>query len=277
MIRFPHAKINIGLSVLGKRPGGYHDIETIMYPVSLTDILEIIPASCDEPTLETAGLEIPDDGRPNLCERAFRILQQDFHIPPVHLYLYKRIPAASGLGGGSSDAAFTLMMLNDLFSLGLSDDQLKAYAVRLGSDCPFFIEGKPSLATGRGDILSPSGLDLSRYYAVIVKPAYSVSTTTAYSLVMPARQEFTLGQRILLPVERWQDLITNDFEAVVCSLYPEAESIKKMLLDSGAVYVSLTGSGSAFFGLFGQEPDLPGRLKECLVWKGPLKDYLGAY
>ena len=250
MILFPNAKINIGLHIKRKRSDGYHELETIFYPVNYCDVLEIIIA--DELTLTTSGIDIPGDD--NLCLQAFHMLKQDFDIPAVHIHLHKIIPIGAGLGGGSSDAAFTLKGLNQIFDLQLSNKQLRMYAVKIGADCPFFIENKPMLATGIGDVLEPIGLDLSDYYIAIVNPNIHISSLEAYSGVTPKKPLCSLSELIKSPVKEWQ--LQNDFEQSVFMKYSAVENLKKSLYEKGAVYAAMSGSGSSVFGLFENRPTL---------------------
>lgn len=260
MIVFPNAKINLGLRILKKRPDGFHDLESAFLPVGLTDMLEIIPVPGDDRgpsarlTLTGIPLNAADD---NLCLRAFRLMRKRHGIPGVNLHLHKRIPPGTGLGGGSSDAAFTLLALNELFGLSLEVPLLMEYASLIGSDCPFFIINKPSLATGRGEHLEPLSLDLSGYALVLVLPGITVNTAMAYQMITPRPEGLPLKEVLRLVPEKWKDRLVNHFEGPVFDKYPEIGSLKQALYDSGAVYASMTGSGSAVFGLFRESPDLP--------------------
>ena len=251
MIVYPHAKINLGLHILQKRSDGFHQIETLIYPVRLCDILEVKPSSTFH--LFLYGLPVAGDPKDNLCHIAWEALRKDFSIPPVQLHLYKRIPCGAGLGGGSSDGAFTLKLLNNYCSLGLSDQQLSAYALRLGSDCPSFIPDHPSLAGGRGEHLIPYHIDLSRFHILICKPPLFVSTAKAYALSTPKRPKHPLQKTRSLPPSLWRENLINDFESALFPIYPILQQIKETLYDSGAFYASLSGSGSALYGLFDSE------------------------
>lgn len=252
MITFPNAKINIGLNVVEKRPDGYHNLETIFYPVKLSDALEIVKASKTE--FSASGIPIGGDYENNLVMKAYRLLQADFDLSPVKIHLHKIIPFGAGLGGGSADAAFTLKLLNQLFSLGLDRATLESYATKLGADCPFFIQNKPAFAHGIGDKLEELKIDLSDYEIAIVKPGFSVSTPEAYKNIQPKKSGFDLRTIASLPVENWKQLIQNDFEVSVFPLYPEIAEIKQKLYEAGAVYASMSGSGSAVFGIFRHLP-----------------------
>ena len=250
MILFPNAKINLGLHIKNKRADGYHELETIFYSINFCDVLEILPS--DQLTFTSSGIDIP--GKGNLCIDAYHLLRDDFNIPAVHIHLHKIIPIGAGLGGGSSDAAFTLKGLNELFDLQLSREQLRTYAVKIGADCPFFIENKPMLATGVGEILESIELDLSAYHIAIVKPNIHVSTKKAYSLVTPNEPLYSLRDLIKTPVKQWQ--LQNDFEQSVFAKYPAIKDLKNSLYEQGAVYAAMSGSGSSVFGLFENRPKL---------------------
>ncbi len=252
MISFPNAKINIGLNVVSKREDGYHNLETIFYPVKLADALEIVQA--DKTEFTASGIEIDGKAENNLVFKAYTILQKDFNLPPVKLHLHKKVPFGAGLGGGSADAAFTLKMLNDYFKLGLPDSKLENYAGQIGADCAFFIQNKPTFAHGIGNQFEPINIDLSGFNIVIIKPPFSVSTPEAYRNIIPAKPIFSLKQIENLPIEDWRDFIRNDFEASVFPIYPEIEALKNKLYELGATYSSMSGSGSAVFGIFRHLP-----------------------
>lgn len=240
----------MGLHVKSKRVDGYHDLETIFYPVNYYDVLEILPS--DELAFTSSGIDIPGDG--NLCLDAYHLLKQGFNIPAVHIHLHKIIPIGAGLGGGSSDAAFTLKGLNNLFDLQLNNEQLRMYAVQIGADCPFFIENKPMLATGIGEVLEPIDLDLSAYHIAIVNSDIHVSTAEAYSGVTPNDPLCSLRDLIKPPVKEWQ--IQNAFEQSVFAKHPAIEDLKNSLYKQGAIYAAMSGSGSSVFGLFESRPNL---------------------
>lgn len=252
MIVFPNAKINIGLNVVARRNDGYHNLETLFYPVNLTDALEM--AETGQTGITFSGIPINDPPENNLVMKAHRILERDFKLPPVQFHLHKTIPFGAGLGGGSSDAAFALKMLNQYFKLNLNTNQLENYAAALGSDCPFFIQNKPAFATGTGNILTPVPLDLSGFKLAVVKPDLSVSTAKAYENVTPAPPDFPLSNLCHFPVEQWKNLVRNDFEKSIFPLFPEIEMWKNILYELGAVFASMSGSGSAVFGLFRKLP-----------------------
>lgn len=252
MIVFPNAKINIGLNVVSKREDGYHNLETIFFPLKLADALEFVES--EETKLTTSG--IPIEGLPgqNLILKAYHLLQADFNLPPLHFHLHKVIPFGAGLGGGSSDAAFTLKMLNELYKLGLTYQNLESYAAKIGADCPFFIQNKPTFATGIGDKFHDIEINLSDYEIVILKPNISVSTVEAYKNVIPRNPKFRLTEIIKTPVSDWKNMIINDFEKSVFQKHPQIGELKQLLYDSGAGFASMSGSGSAVFGIFRSLP-----------------------
>lgn len=254
MIVFPNCKINLGLRILRKREDGFHDLETVFYPLPLYDILEIIKDTENSPAtsaiFSASGLSLnatPD----NLCTKAYQLLKNDFpQLPRIQIHLHKAIPIGAGLGGGSADAAFMLRITNEKFKLGLSQDHLLKYALRLGSDCPFFIINQSCYATGRGEILDPLPLDLSAYKFVIVNPGIHINTAIAFSGIVPTPVEKSVKAIIQQPVETWSDELINDFERSIFKQHPETESIKKHLYEQGAIYASLSGSGSTVYGIF---------------------------
>ena len=248
MVVFPHCKINLGLHVISKREDGYHTIETCFYPVPWRDILEIIPAK--EFSFTSSGAIIPGKEEDNLCIKAYHLLKTQFNLDPVKIHLHKVIPSGAGLGGGSSDAAFALRLLNSVFDLKLNGQQLRGYASQLGSDCSFFIEDKPMLGSGRGEQLVDLSLSLKGLYLVIVKPDIHVSTAEAYAGVKPQVAHQTLAKVLSQPVGEWKHLLFNDFEKSVFAKYPAIEIIKNELYNQGAIYASMSGSGSAVFGIF---------------------------
>ncbi len=268
MIRFPNAKINLGLRIVSRRPDGYHNLETVFYPIQLQDALEIVPATGNETTLSLSGIVIDGDARDNLVMKAWQRLSDRFSLPPVSISLYKVIPFGAGLGGGSSDASFLLAMARDQFELPLSDDELDEIAASLGADCPFFLHNKPLLAKGIGNEFEPVKVSLKSYYLVLVKPPVAVPTSVAYSLVTPSIPEEPLSETIARPVSEWRDRLVNDFEKSVFARFPQVGEIKEKLYAQGAVYASMSGSGSSVFGLFEREIDLSGSFTDCFVWSG---------
>lgn len=254
MIVYPNAKINIGLNVVEKRADGYHNLETVFYPIGLQDILEIQEIETDAPAcgyrLKVTGTVLDGSPEDNLVVRALKLLKEDFDLPPVSIGLYKHIPTGAGLGGGSSDAAFTVKTLNDRFKLGLTTEQMEEYCVRLGADCPFFIQNRPVFATGIGNVFQPVELDLRYKQLVLVKPDIFVSTKDAYAKVRVERPAKPLPELLARPIEEWKGTVMNDFEPSVFSKYPEIAAIKDKMYDLGALYASMSGSGSSVFGIF---------------------------
>ena len=254
MTVYPNAKINIGLNVVAKRPDGYHDLETVFYPINLQDAIEIEECGDNVPecgyTLDVRGTAVEGSPDDNLVVKAYKLLKHDFDIPPMRLALDKHIPTGAGLGGGSADAAFTIKAINEQFALGLTDEQMEEYCARLGADCPFFIKNKPVFATGIGNVFHPIEVDLSGKTIVLVKPDIFVSTKDAYANVKVQRPQHSLTELLAQPIEEWKDTVVNDFEASVFSKYPEIASIKENMYDAGALYASMSGSGSSVFGIF---------------------------
>jgi 4-diphosphocytidyl-2-C-methyl-D-erythritol kinase len=254
MIVFPCAKINLGLNVLDRRKDGYHNIETLFIPLhNLTDVLEIVESQ--EFRFNLSGISLDSTADDNLCVKAYRMLSEDYPLPPVEINLHKVIPVGAGLGGGSSDAAFTLLTLDRMFDLHIFADDLVRYALRLGSDCPFFIDRVPSLAYGRGQCLEPIDINLSQYYILLVKPNISVSTSEAYRNVLVEIPVMPISEIIKLSIGEWRDHLKNSFETTVFAKYPIIARIKEAMYSHGAVYASMTGSGSAVYGLFSDKPD----------------------
>jgi 4-diphosphocytidyl-2-C-methyl-D-erythritol kinase len=266
MICFPNAKINVGLHILHKRPDGYHAIESGFYPIPLCDVLEILPA--EQLSFQQSGIAIPPDGKDNLCLRAYSLLKADFDLPPVQLYLHKIIPTGAGLGGGSADAVYTLKSLNILFGLGLNNDQLLEYSNQLGSDCAFFVENQPALATGRGEVLTAKPIPLANQFMVLVYPNVHISTAQAYAAVRPSDDRPSLSDKFALPLAQWKDHLHNDFEAALFPQFPVLAQIKAELYAMGAVYAAMTGSGAALYGIFDQEVDLADRFQAYWCWQG---------
>ncbi len=249
MVVFPNCKINLGLNITGKRPDGYHNLETIFYPILLKDILEAVQA--EKLTFQSSGLTIDGNAEDNLCIKAWHLLKNDLpDLPTVQIYLHKIIPMGAGLGGGSADGAFMLSLLNQKFNLQLNDEQLINYALQLGSDCPFFILNKPVFATGRGEIMTPVTVDLSEYKFLIVNPGIHISTKEAFSNLIPVVPTKSVNEIVKQPVISWKDELVNDFEKPLFKLYPEIEALKQSMYNAGSIYTSMSGSGSTVFGLF---------------------------
>jgi 4-diphosphocytidyl-2-C-methyl-D-erythritol kinase len=262
MLLFPNCKINLGLNILSKREDDFHDIATAFHPVHITDALEIIRATSNSQPINFTSSGIAVDGNidDNICIKAYHLLQKDFpQIPAITMHLHKSIPLGAGLGGGSADGAFMLKLLNDKFKLNLSNDQLIQYALQLGSDCPFFIINKPCFATSRGEVLKEIKIDLSNYQIVIVNPGIHINTGWAFSQITPALPEYSIESIIQQPIITWKKDLVNDFEMPVFEKYPAIKSIKEQLYQNGAIYASMSGSGSSVFGIFekGNLPEIP--------------------
>ncbi|HUW07628.1 MAG TPA: 4-(cytidine 5'-diphospho)-2-C-methyl-D-erythritol kinase [Williamwhitmania sp.] len=253
MLTFPNAKINLGLRVIEKRSDGFHNIETIFIPVPMCDMLEIIPTSSTS-RFSVSGLTLDGNTKDNLCMKAFALFQDEVGCPNVAIHLHKVIPSGAGLGGGSSDAAFTLKLLASMFSPTLSHRKLVDMAGRIGSDCAFFIDNTTSLATSRGEVLQPINLNLDNLFLVLINPRMHVNTSQAYAGISPQKTTNNLSKLVLEPIETWQKTITNDFEETVFQIHPAIGKIKEEMLSHGATYSAMTGSGSTVFGLFRQEP-----------------------
>ena len=264
MIVFSNAKINIGLQVSGKRDDGFHDIESVIYPVPLFDVIEFEFSSHFK--INEFGLPIDTPEKENLISKAWELLNEKYSIEPQEIQLLKNIPMKSGLGGGSSNAAIFLKSINTHYKLGISTDELKELSSRVGSDCPFFIENKPSIVTGRGEIIKPLNLSLANKWLVIVFPKAGIATGEAYSLINIKKHSMPIADIISKPIKQWRGELFNDFEKPVFELYPEIGRIKNDLYKSGALYASLTGSGSAVYGIFQNKPKLNFGEEVKLVW-----------
>jgi 4-diphosphocytidyl-2-C-methyl-D-erythritol kinase len=270
MISFPNAKINLGLNIIEKRPDGYHTIETVFYPIALSDALEFIVSEENKTSFQQSGIEVDTPFESNLIFKAYQLLKTDFSLPELSVYLQKNIPFGAGLGGGSSDAAFMLKMLNENFQLGLNIIQLESYAAQLGSDCPVFIRNKPVFATGRGEIFEAINLSLKGHYIALIKPSVFVSTKDAYNGCKPQKPIISLKEIIQKPIEEWKNLLFNDFETTVFPQFPIIKEVKEKLYQSGAIYASMSGSGSSVFGIFREKTHLKNAFQNCFVWEGRL-------
>jgi 4-diphosphocytidyl-2-C-methyl-D-erythritol kinase len=272
MLVFPKAKINVGLRITGKRPDGFHDIETLFYPVNLCDALEMVISNegSDKDTIAVSGHILPENSEKNLVLKAVDELRKNYHFPFMNIHLHKNIPAGAGLGGGSSDAAGALKILKKIFNLSLSNDRLKTIAASLGSDCPFFIDEQPVFAYGRGEILAPAGKILTGLYIVLLNPGFSVSTKEAYENCVPAKPENPLSNLIKTPIDNWKNLIINDFETTVFTRHPTLGSIKQTLYNSGAVYSSMSGSGSSVYGIFTKKTEINETIRKLIIFEGYL-------
>jgi 4-diphosphocytidyl-2-C-methyl-D-erythritol kinase len=269
MVNFPPCKINIGLYVTEKRPDGYHNLETCFYPIPFTDILEVIKANSFSFT--STGLSIPGNQADNLCVKAFELIQKDFGISPVAMHLHKVIPTGAGLGGGSSDAAHTLRLLNEVFELNLSINTLQKYAQQLGSDCSFFLQDQPMLGLERGDRLEEIRINLRGKFLVLLKPSVHVSTAGAYRGVTPSKSNMDLKNFLSTnSPSDWKEVIKNDFEPSVFIQHPIIGDYKNKLYQVGATYASMSGSGSSIFGIFDEAFDASATFPVDLMWSGVL-------
>lgn len=270
MLTFPNAKINLGLNVIGKRPDGYHNIESVFYPLEWTDALEIIKA--DEFSFKSSGLEIPGETANNLIIKAYKILVGAGLVfeNSVNIHLHKVIPMGAGIGGGSADGAFALKMLNEIFELNLSDLRLEDFAAQLGSDCPFFIQNRPKFCFGRGTDFEEIDFSLKGYSLVLANPQIHISTAEAYSGVIPHIPEISIKEILKMPVSQWKELLVNDFEEKILLNHPKISEVKQELYSVGALYASMTGSGSTVFGIF---ENLPEKFspENCVIWTGKAK------
>jgi 4-diphosphocytidyl-2-C-methyl-D-erythritol kinase len=272
VIYFPNCKINLGLSITEKRFDGFHNIETVMVPLPLTDILEVIGFNNHKMEFHQTGIELDSAHEDNLVIKAYKLMQQKFCLEPVKIHLHKVIPAGAGLGGGSSDATFMISALNDLFELQLPKEKLLELAGKIGSDCPFFIENRPVLATARGTVFSTAPLDLSNYFIVLVKPNIHIPTKDAYSWITPKIKDRSLIEIISEPIETWKENLINDFEIPLFERYPTLREVKENLYNAGAVYASMTGSGAAVYGIFDHQVNLKDQFEGCFYWQGGWKD-----
>lgn len=272
MLVFPNAKINLGLHITEKRPDGYHNLQSCFYPVGWSDALEVIPARPDAQAVAftSSGLPIPGDAQTNLCVRAYELLRADFSLPPVQIHLHKIIPIGAGLGGGSADAAFALKALNERFDLKLSVSQLEEYARLLGSDCAFFVQNRPVYCVEKGDVFESIDVDLSGYYVLLVYPNLAISTAEAYANIRPQQPVTPLRAQLQAPIHTWRDTVHNDFEDSLFTKYPILSSVKQQLYDMGAVYASMSGSGSTVYGIFDAPALIPNQLRNYSVWQGKL-------
>lgn len=269
---FPNAKINLGLNVVEKRPDGYHTIETVFYPIGLSDVLDVeLSESCTDYSFSSYGIQLDGDPEDNLIVKAYHLLRSGYQFPPIDISIVKQIPFGAGLGGGSSDAAFMLKALNQLFNLKITPNRLEKLAAKLGADCPVFIKNKPVFATGIGNVFTPIKFSLKGKFLLLVKPDIHVSTVQAYSKVIPEKPKFSLIESIQQPIADWKDLIKNDFEQSVFSQFPAIEKIKNDLYNMGAVYASMSGSGSSVYGIFETIPAENDLFEGCFVVGGMLK------
>ena len=266
MVSFLNAKINIGLNITEKRPDGYHNIETIFYPIGLCDKLSFEIAKGDETSLSISGIKIDGDPNDNLIIRAYNLLKNNYYLPSLNIFLEKNIPFGAGLGGGSADAAFMLKMLNEEFNLNLTPIDLEKFAAELGADCPFFVLNKPVFASGIGNVFSNINISIKGYYIVLIKPNVYVSTSNAYSGVKVQKSAFSLLNLSEKSISEWKDIVVNDFEKSVFLKFPAIAAIKETLYQQGALYASMSGSGSSVYGIFDKKVDVSTLFQDSFVW-----------
>ena len=279
MITFPCAKINLGLNIVEKRADGYHNLETVFYPIPLYDALEIKHMGEEFPSLVDCDLKVTGNivdcnEADNLVIKAYNLLAKDYKLPRVHAHLFKYIPSQAGLGGGSSDAAYMIRLIDERFRLNIGKAEMERYAAKLGADCAFFISSEPVFATGIGNVFSPiKGIreTLKGYYITIIKPNVAVSTKEAYANIIPQKPKICCRDIIKQPIETWRDLLVNDFEESVFKLHPEVENIKNKLYEQGAIYAAMSGSGSSLFAIFKTEPQhLDSCFTDCFTFSAQI-------
>lgn len=272
MTSYPNAKINIGLNVVERREDGYHNIETIFYPIGLHDVLNVeISDTCSDYSFSNSGIHISGDPEENLIVKAYRLIKKNHQIPPIDISLLKQIPFGAGLGGGSSDGAFMLKTLNELFQLKITPKKLETLAAKLGADCPFFIRNQPVFASGIGNVFTPIELSLKGYWLLLVKPDIHVSTPDAYAGVTPSKPQISLTELVKKPIDEWKESVVNDFEKSVFAKFPVIEELKNQIYDLGAKYASMSGSGSSVYGIFETRPDFEGKFENCFVACGDME------
>lgn len=270
MLIYPNCKINLGLKILNKRPDNFHNIETVFYPVNLCDILEIHKS--DKTSFQTSGITI-EGTEENICLKAYQLLSDFYNLPPVKIHLHKSIPIGAGLGGGSSDGAFTIKLLSKMFALDLKYEKMSNFTKKLGSDCSFFLNNKPTFAKDKGDIFEEINLNLKNYYILIIKPDFNIITKEAYELFSSKSKGLnttSIKDVIFRPIDSWKGNLVNDFENIISEKYPEINNIKSKLYSSGAIYASMSGSGSVVYGIFKNSPDESFFSDYKFVWKGIL-------
>jgi 4-diphosphocytidyl-2-C-methyl-D-erythritol kinase len=268
MIVFPNCKINLGLNIVEKRNDGYHNLETVFFPIPIKDILEILPSKSVETTFTQSGLSIAGTTNNNICIKAYHLLKSDFPtLPAIQMHLHKIIPMGAGLGGGSADGTFALQIINELFNLKIPSEKLIQYSLQLGSDCPFFIHNKPCFARSRGELMELIDLDLSNYKIVVINPGIHISTAWAFSNITPTLPNISIRDIIKRPIENWKNELHNDFETPAINEFPIIGNIKDQLYEQGAVYASMTGSGSTLFGIFEKSTTTEFQLPdECTIF-----------
>lgn len=267
MISFPNAKINLGLNIVSKREDGYHNLETIFYPILIKDALEVIVSDKGCDSFIESGISTNTSSESNLVMKALKLMREYYDIPFLEIHLLKKIPFGAGIGGGSADAACMLKLLNEKFELGMSDKELAKMAANLGADCPFFIYNRPLFASGIGEVFEETGdFSLQDYHLALIKPDIHVSTKDAFALIKPQQPKISLKDIIKKPVSEWKDQMINDFENSIFPKYPAIQNIKEKLYQLGAVYASMSGSGSSVYGIFKEKINLKNEFSDCYVW-----------
>ena len=272
MISFPNCKINIGLHITEKRADGFHNLESIIAPIAWNDILEIIPNEIEsaEPEFKSSGIRIYGERENNLCLKAFQLLKENYNIPSIKIYLHKIIPIGAGLGGGSSDAAFSVSMLNSIFKLNISDNDQESLASKLGSDCPYFLRNKILFCYEKGNRFQEIKMPSKEYFIILIKPRVHVNTALAYSWVKPQKRKTSMQELIQRPIEEWKECIFNDFEIPVFEQYPTIKNIKARLYKQGALFASMSGSGSTVYGIFKEEKHLNTYFRSSTIFQGKI-------
>lgn len=269
MLSFSNAKINLGLNILEKRPDGYHNIESVFYPVPWADVLEVLPS--DAFSLTTSGLDIPGTKEQNLVLKAYKLLEENYAIKPVKIHLHKALPMGAGIGGGSSNGAFTLSLINEVLDLQIETKKLEVLASELGSDCPFFIQNKPRFCYGKGTEFSETTVDLSGKFIVMVNPGIHITTQEAYAGIKPYLPKLRISEITKLAISEWRDVLLNDFELTISKKHATIRNIKEELYQNGASYASMTGSGSTLYGIWEKEVDLKNVFRKYTYWSGYLR------
>jgi len=271
VLTYSNAKINIGLNIVEKRHDGFHNIETIFFPIKMRDAIEIADSKEDSPyTFSASGIPINIDAKDNIVVKAYELIRAKYDFPSQDIHLHKNIPFGAGLGGGSANAAYMIKLLNQKFNLKMSDEEMENEVKKLGSDCAFFIKNKPTFAIGKGDQFEAINLDLSGYHILLIKPDIHISTPEAYANIKPHKPKISLKELIKQPIENWKSTIKNDFESSIFPKHPLLAEIKEELYKEGAIYAAMSGSGSSMFGLFKNEPNVLAQWEKHYCWKDRL-------
>ncbi|MGZ2370877.1 4-(cytidine 5'-diphospho)-2-C-methyl-D-erythritol kinase [Ancylomarina sp. YFZ004] len=271
MLTYSNAKINIGLNIVEKRSDGFHNIETVFFPINMRDAIEIADSKGNSPyTFSASGIPINIEAKDNIVVKAYELIKAKYNFPAQDIHLHKKIPFGAGLGGGSANAAYMIKLLNQKFKLGMSIEEMEDEVKKLGSDCAFFIKNEPAFAVEKGDKLSSIDLDLSGYHILLIKPDVHISTPEAYANIKAQKQEISLEELIKQPIETWKSSIKNDFENSIFPKHSLLAIIKEELYEEGAIYAAMSGSGSSMFGLFKNEPNILPQWEKHYCWKDRL-------